>query len=198
MAQQTAALIVKKKKWVPVLATELFSNLQIGELYLEFPEQAVGRQVTVSLMTLIGDPQRQSVQATFDIKDCKDGILHTELIKYHIVPSAVKKMLRRGKNKLEDSFSAVSKDGKKLRVKTVMITRGKATHGVHHELRKRLVEILVKTLSEQNFVDFINDLLTKKTQKTCIALLSKTYPLQMCEVRYIGIVPEKKEPEKKA
>ncbi len=178
-----AALLVKKKVWVPIIAPELFTNQQIGETYLEEPSQGVGRQVKVSLMVLTGDPQRQNVAISFKIHKAENNQLFTQTIGYSIVPAAVRKMMRRGRERVDDSFVVKTQDDVAVRVKPVLITRGRAKGGVLIDLRQQLRLNVARAMAKLKFIDFIKDMVLHKFQRELQDSLRKIYPLQICELR---------------
>jgi len=81
--QSKSAMLVKKKVWVPMIAPALFNNQPIGEMYLTEDANPVGRQVTVSLMTLTGDPQRQNIHISFKISKAENNQLLTTLVNWN-------------------------------------------------------------------------------------------------------------------
>jgi small subunit ribosomal protein S3Ae len=181
--QSKASLIVKKKVWAPIIAPAIFNNQLIGEMYLDEPQNAVGRKVTVSLMALTGDPQRQNVHITFTISKAENNQLHTKLFGYTIVPVAVRKMMRRGRDRVDDSFVTRSQDGVALRVKPVLITRARATGSVLAHLRRQLRLTVVRAVNKLTFEDLMKELVAHKVQREFHTVLSKIYPLQVCELR---------------
>src|SRR3989344_735998 len=82
---------IAKKKWVQIVAPIEFNNRIIGETYTNDPEVSLGKVATVSLSTITGDPQKQSIEAKFKLSKYSDGKIHTEFVRYKIVPSNLKK-----------------------------------------------------------------------------------------------------------
>ncbi len=181
--QSKAAMIVKKKVWTQVIAPDLFNNQQIGETYLEDPQLAIGRHVTVSLMTLTGDPQRQNVAISFKIHKAENNQLFTKMIGYSIVPAAVRKMMRRSRERVDDSFVVKTQDDVTVRVKPVLITRGRAKSSVLVDLRRTMRMTIARALAKLKFIDFMKDLVAHKFQRELQDTLRKIYPLQVCELR---------------
>jgi len=194
MAKPTskAAVLVKKKVWLPIIAPALFNNQPIGEIYVEEQSQAVGRHVTVSLMTLTGDPQRQNVHISFSITKAENNQLHTKTIGYTIIPPAVRKMMRRGRDRIDDSFATKCQDGIAVRVKPVLITRGRAKGSVLASLRKQLRGNVVRALAKLTFNDLLKELVAHKLQRELQDSLRKIYPLQVCELRDVHIETSEK------
>jgi ribosomal protein S3AE len=182
-----AALLVKKKVWTPIIAPALFNNQQIGEMHLTEDQSAVGRKVTVSLMVLLGDPQRQNVHITFEVAKQENGQLLTKVHGFSITPVAVRKMMRRGRDRIDDSFMAKTADGIPVRAKPVLITRARAKGGVLADLRNQLRLNVIRAINKRTFLDFITDLVAHKYQRELQDTLRKIYPLQVCEIRDVHI-----------
>jgi len=178
-----AAVLVKKKVWLPLIAPALFNNQPIGEMYVDEPQHAVGRRITVSLMTLIGDPQRQSVHISFSITKAENNQLLTQMHGYSIAPVAVRKMMRRARNRLDDSFVVKTQDGIAVRVKPALITRSRTKSSVLAHLKRQMRTTIVRAIAKLTFIDFMRDLVAHKFQRELQDALRKIYPLQTCELR---------------
>src|SRR3989338_7325810 len=101
----TAQEAKKKKKWITILASSEFGNQEIGETYVEEPEQAVGRSVETNLMMLTKDPKKQNFNVYFEIYSVKNNQALTKLRSYSIQVAQLKRITKKGKNKLDDSFT---------------------------------------------------------------------------------------------
>lgn len=193
MAKQSkAAVIVKKKVWLPIIAPGIFNNQQIGEMYLSEDADPKGRKVTVSLTVLTGDPQKQNIQVSFEVIKEENKQLLTKVIGYSIIPPAVRKMMRRGRERIDDSFVVKTKDNIAVRVKPVLITRGKTTSGVLKDIRSQMKIFIARSIAGMNFTDLIKDLVAHKFQRQLQDSLKKIYPLQACELRDVHIETSEK------
>ncbi|MEM2915960.1 MAG: hypothetical protein QXT19_01185 [Candidatus Woesearchaeota archaeon] len=193
MAKQSkATVIVKKKVWLPIIAPGLFNNQIIGEMYLAEDADPAGRRVTVSLTVLTGDPQKQNVHISFDVIKKENNQLLTKIVGYSIIPAAVRKMMRRARERIDDSFCVKTKDGVVVRVKPTMITRGKTKSSVLKDLRSKMRTFVAKSVASMSFVDFIKDLVAHKFQRQLQDALRKIYPLQACELRAVHIETSEK------
>lgn len=198
MATQPKVQIVKKKRWLPIVAPKSFNEEPVGETFAAEPAEAVGRTVSVSLMALTGDPQRQHVTIVFKIAGHEGDKLTTDIIGYRILPSALKRLVRRSRDKLDDSFEAVTKDGKKVRIKPVLVCRSKASGSVTAALRKNVRASVANILAVTSYDEFLHDLISGKFQRTVAESVRKIYPLSACEIRWmehvgVGVPPVVKE-----
>lgn len=190
--KQSAKVIVKKKRWVPVIAPKLFNEREIGEMHVEEPRNAIGRKMSVSMTTITGEPQKQNVMAKFLITGAAGEKLQTEIIGYGLNTAATKRMMRRNRSKIEDSIVYTTADGKKTRIKPILITRARAQSGAKIALRKMMKDFLDKTFKATSFEQLMRDIINKKLQKSVQDALKKIFPVATVEVRNIELVFDKK------
>ena len=186
------AVVIKKKRWVPIKASKLFNEQVMGESFIGEPQELVGRTVTVSLMTLTGDPQKQTTSISFKIVGVEQNAATTEMIGYQLLPSSAKKLMRRNRNKIEDSFIVETADKRLIRIKPMIITRSKTGGGTLAALVKLQRAYLAKTISKMNLEDFVIDVVTKKIQHGLNQLLRRLYPVGVCEIRKMEFIPIEK------
>ena len=189
-AKSVKAVKIKKKIWVPIVAPKMFDNQFIGETYVAEPETKVGMSISVSLSTLTGDMKRQSTHIIFKMNSYSGGKLNTEMIGYEISPSAVKRMVRRDKEKVDHSFVVETSEGKKIRLKWIMLTKEDTKSSILAALRKSCEDFLNKEVKKIRYEDLINDIINHKVQAITKKHLNKIYPLQICEIRAMVIVGE--------
>lgn len=187
-----AAVVVKKKRWITILAPKLFNEQVIGESYVGEPQELVGRHVSISLMILTGDPQKQSVNVSFKITGIKNDMVITELVGYKMQPASAKKLMRRSREKIEDSFIVESADKRIIRIKPIIVTRGRTTGSVLASMSKLQRAFLAKVISQLDAEGLIRDVVQKKIQHGLSQLLRRLYPVSACEIRQIEFIPTEK------
>jgi small subunit ribosomal protein S3Ae len=190
MAKATKATVqVKKKRWVQILAPKMFNEVSMGETYITAPQDAVGRNISVSVMILTGEPGKQYISAGFDIVDAVGEKLHTAIRSYKILPSALRKLVRRNKDKFEDSFVCETADKKLMRLKPFVVTRNKTTGSRMAALRKatreRTAQLVAPLTAEQVFSEIIGG----KIQKGIFDIVRKTNPVGAVEFRWAQLLP---------
>lgn len=173
----------KKKIWIKIIAPREFHNKPLGETLQR--EKLSGRKLKVSLSNLIGDFKKQNTSIGFVVTEVKDNQAKTEVYKYIISPSHLKRLVRKSKNKIDDSFVVETKDKIKLRVKPFMVTRQKTSRSTLTSLRKISREQLERYIKGNTFVDFIRDVISGKIQGRLKYELKIAYPLSLYEIRCI-------------
>src|SRR3989344_6104779 len=189
---QESILKKGKKKFYPIAAPGLFNEEELGEVPLYDLKDAIGRRVKVNLMTLTNDPKRQNINLTFQINAVDEQKARTEIIGYHLVPSSIRRMVKRGKIRMDDSFIVETNDKRLVRIKPFMVTAGLARSAALKSLGRKTRSILKKNIAKMSYEDFIKELISNRLQNDLREQLKKTYPLAVCQIRAMEVEKEKK------
>ena len=175
----------KKKKWIALVAPREFNNLEIGESLCSEPKELIGKVVAVNLSSLISDPRKQNIRIRFRVNDVKEEKATTEIIGYEILPAYIKRVVRRGRGKIEDSFICESKDKVRMRIKPLILTKNKTKKSILSTLRKMTREFFIKNLENVNYSEVIRALIANKFQREIKNYLKKVYPIAICEIKIL-------------
>ena len=173
----------KKKKWYPILASQEFRQVEIGETPSLSPDSLINRTLEVNLMQLTNDIKKQNSIIVFKIIEIKDDRALTEISKYYLSPSALKRLAFRDKIKIEDSFTAKTKDNIQFRIKPILITKAKTNRTILALLRKKTQEIVKKEASSKTFSEVISSILDYKLPLLIKTTLKKIYPLSTIQIK---------------
>ncbi|RJP56756.1 MAG: hypothetical protein C4541_11535 [Candidatus Auribacter fodinae] len=192
MAKATSSVVIKKKKWVPIVAPKLFNEQVLGESFVAEADELKGRSAKVSLMVLTGDPQKQTVTVGFKVTGVDNGRAVTEFVSYRLLPAAARKLMRRRRSKIDDSFVIETQDKKVLRIKPMIVTRTRAQGALLASLRALERAYLAKIISQLDFESFVREVVQKKLQQGLGQALRKLCPIGVCEIRQFELIaPEK-------
>jgi small subunit ribosomal protein S3Ae len=186
--QQTAAEKVRKKKWFPVLAPKLFQERVIGEIPLYDSSAMLKRSLTVNMMNLTGDPKTQHINVKVRIIDVKEGKGLTEILGYEIMPSSVKRLVRRERTKIDDSVVVMTSDGKKVRIKPLLVTNSVVNSSVTKAIRVRMRNNLVRFVARINYERLVEEIMSYKMQKFLGNLACDITPIRNSEIRAFTLV----------
>lgn len=173
----------KKKRWIPILPTNHFKILDIGETYTAEPSKLVGKTLSLNLMELTRDPKKQNSKITFKIIEVKDNKALTEIKRYEMLPSLVKRLAHPGKSKIDISLRLETKDNIKIKIKPVIVTKSRTTRSKLSKLRKQTEDFLKLAVKNLSYSDLISSLLSFKLQILLKQNLKKTYPITVCHIR---------------
>ena len=182
----------KMKKWYKIVSPQLFGNMQIGETIAMEDAGVVGRTVKVSLATLTGDAKKQSTNIIFEINKINNGVAETIVKKLEIAPSSVRRMIRAGKDRVDNSFLCATKDNVIIRIKPFLVTRGKAGGSVLTTMRNLVQDIIRVEASKITYENVLHDVVSGKLQRTVKQYLSHVYPLKASEIRSLEVTTSAK------
>jgi small subunit ribosomal protein S3Ae len=185
MAQKTTAkdLKKKKKKWLTILASKEFGSQEIGETFIEDPNQTIGRTIRVNLMDLTKDPKRQNFNILFKIIEIKNNQALTKMISYNIQVAQLKKITKKNKNKVEDSQEYTAKDGKKVTIKPILITKSLAYKSSLKQIRQNIRALLEKYVKENDSEKILKDIMMGGLQKDLKNNAKKVLPIVACLIK---------------
>lgn len=180
-----------KKRWIEILAPKVFNELPVGQTYVYETRQGIGKTINVNLMSLTNNHKRQGTNVTFEVTGQRDDKLTTDFIGLRIMPPVVKRMVRRGKLKMEDSFMCSTLDGKKVRIKPVIVTKSKAKGVTAKLIRKLVKNYMIKSSSKMAYDKLVESIVDYKLQKGAYDEISKITPVSVCEIRWFQLLKKK-------
>ncbi len=176
-AEKLSEIKKKKKKWLAVLGGKEFNYQNIAEIYIDEPENAVGRKISTNLMTILRDPKKQLFNVEFKITEIKDNSAVAELIRYSIQIAQLKRITKKGKNKVDDSFVYETKDNKKVVIKPILLTKTLVYKSILKELRKTTRHFLAEFAKKNTLSQVMKDVISGNLQKDIKENAKKVYPL---------------------
>lgn len=176
----------KKKKWYKVVAPPEFKNLTLGETPASDISEVKGRIFKISLMNLTNDLKKQNIVISFKTLDnSSQSEIKTESIKYEINKVHIKRLVRKGKGKIDDSFVIETKDKVKVRIKPLLLTRNKTQHNVMTAIRWGAREFIQKEADEKKFSELLMSVVQTDLQRRLKKALKKIYPISISEIRIL-------------
>ena len=110
-------------------------------------------------------------------------------IETKLMPYFLKRMVRKGTNYVEDSFSTKCKNAQ-VRIKPFLITRRKVSRAVRKALRNKAKAELIEYIKDKDTETLFDEILKNNIQKQLSLKLKKIYPLSLCEIRVFKIEKE--------
>ena len=189
---------IKKKKWIPIVAPKLFKEAELGETTVAESELVIGKTIKATLMDLIGDIKKQNTVISFKVTEVKENKALTEIVGYKIALSSIRRLVRRGKDKVDNSFICITADNKKVNLKPFLVTRFKVNKSVINAINRSTLLFLTKEVKKMKYEELINALMSNKLTGSLRSTLAKIYPLKVCLIRGAdikGIVKVSEEPK---
>jgi ribosomal protein S3AE len=119
----------------------------------------------------------------------KEGKAIATPVQTKVLPYFLRRVMRKGTNYVEDSFSTRCKDAQ-IRIKPFLITRKKVSRAVRKALREKAREELINYVKDKKVEIIFEDIMRNQLQKSLSLKLKKVYPLSLCEIRVLKIEKE--------
>ena len=176
---------LKGKEWYTIVAPKIFGEKVIGQTPVGDPQSLKKRVITVSLINLVSDPSKYYLKFSFKVKEIKEKKALTEFHGFEVLRDYISRMIRHGILRIDNIHDITTKDGVKIRVKTITLTSRKAKKIIEINLRKFIHEKLEKEISDMNLHEFIKRILDDSLKKELINEGSKIYPIYNFEMRKV-------------
>ena len=93
------------------------------------------------------------------------------------------RIVRAGRDRVDVSLLKKTKDGVKVRVKPLLLTRFNTHKSARRDLKKKCEEFFDKLLKNLDYTTFVSELISNKVHVEMKQFLNKTYPLGGVEIR---------------
>ncbi|MBU0615637.1 MAG: 40S ribosomal protein S3a/S1 [Nanoarchaeota archaeon] len=183
---------VKKKRWLPIMGPKSFGNRVLGQTYVFDADSVKGKAISLNLMTVTNDPKKQNTIIKFVVDEIKEGAAYASVTGITIIPASIKRLARRGKDKIDHSFVCKTSDNKIVRLKPLIITRSMTKGSALKGLVKQVELSLRSVVKKGDYSKLVDDIVSKNIQRDLKTKLNKTYPLKICEIRAMELVQGKK------
>ncbi|MBS3172384.1 hypothetical protein J4438_02285 [Candidatus Woesearchaeota archaeon] len=175
----------KKKKWVSIHSPKSFGSAELGESYVNTPQELIGRNIRVNLASIM-KVKNSNVRIKFVAKEVKEDHVITEAESYEILSNQVNRIVKKGKTKIDDSRVLTTKDEIKCTIKTIIITRNRIKGGLSAILKNEAIKFIESEVKSKTFEKLFEEVIMYNFQKALKDHLKKISPIQIIEIKYFG------------
>ncbi len=173
-----------KKIWFEIIAPQkVFNEVSLGETPAYDPKSVIKRKVSLNLAFLTGNFRLQNMKAVFQIYDVKSNKAYTELVELSLYDAYVKRIVRKGTSRVDDSFEIETKDGIKIRIKPLIVTRYRAKRRQRAALRSTMKQLLSEKIPNMEFYELVDKIMKRELQNELFPTLNKIFPVGHVEIR---------------
>jgi small subunit ribosomal protein S3Ae len=179
----------RKKRYFSLLAPKILQERELGQTMAYEPGELQGRCITTNLMVLTDNIKKQHINVTFRVVKVLGDTGFTMVEKYEVVPAAIKRKVRRMRDRLDDSFLCVTKDNKLVRMKPMAVTAGYTSRVVKSKVRRIMMQHILTAVRKSDYDSLVVDVVNDQFQKGLWGVLNKITPLRSIDVRvmkYMG------------
>jgi small subunit ribosomal protein S3Ae len=176
----------KVKVWLKLITPEFLGKKELGEIPANEPEAARGRRVILSAIDVLGDFNKYYLKFIFKVGEVDNQNAYLYFDGIECTRDYIARMIRRRVDRIDFVIDKVTKDGVKLRIKTLAVTR-RVSSEIKTKIRKKIEEILDKEVPNLTMNEFVLKVLSDEFKNFIISSLHKIYPVRHFEFRKIEV-----------
>lgn len=176
---------LKGKEWYVLISPKVFGEKEIGETPASDEKLLLGRRVETNLMNLIDDLSKYYIKFYFRVKNVKEGKAFTEFDGLECLRDYISRFIRYRVRRIDTIQDLTTKDGKKLRIKTITITSKKIKRNVERDLKRFIENVVRKEVGSNELDDFIQKTVDNRIKNFILNEGSKIYPMRVFEIRKV-------------
>jgi ribosomal protein S3AE len=177
------AKTIIKKRWFKVVSPKLFNERAVGEIPSTEVKLIVGRTINANLATLTDDMKKQNVEVSLLIDNAEGDKAKTKMIGLVLLPTSIKRLVRKGKTRIDQTVRAITSDDQIVTFKLIFITITIVKGGVFSGLQAETKKFLIKKTAGLSYDALCEQIVSENLQSELRAKLAKIYPLRICEIR---------------
>jgi small subunit ribosomal protein S3Ae len=181
-----------KKQWYEIISPKMFGEKVVGETMSVDAKSLIGRKISVSLMEISRNYSQFYIKLELQIEKVEGGKAFTKFVGHDIMRERVYRMVQRHGRRVDVVQDVTTKDGVKMRIKTVFMLISRVGTSLKNSARSCAKEYIAEISKEKKFEELMDMIIKGEMQFHIRKLCSKVYPVGNVEIRKTELVPEKK------
>ncbi|MEM5815082.1 MAG: 30S ribosomal protein S3ae [Candidatus Aenigmatarchaeota archaeon] len=178
--------IKKQKIWLKIIAPKFLGGKDLGEIPANEPENCIGRRIILSAIDVLEDFNKYYLKFAFKVGKVEGGNAYLYFDGLECTRDYISRMVRRRVDRIDHVFDKTTKDGIKLRIKTIVVTR-RIPRKIRTKIRKVIHELVSKNMENLTMEEFLLKVISGDLKKILEENIKKIYPPRFIEFRKIEI-----------
>lgn len=179
----------RSKQWYTIRAPGVFNEAEIGETLADEPEKLEGRIAEATLQDVTGDFSKQHVKCNFKIRGVRGTDAVTTFDGHDLTSDYVRRLIRRGHSKIDDTVDTTTADGFTVRLKPMIVTERRVQASQGTAIRKIARDVIEKR-SKQSYSGLVKELVQGNIAKEIYDQCRLIMPLKRVEIRKSELLSE--------
>ncbi len=184
-----------KKQWYEIVSPKMFGEKVVSETPAVEPKHLIGRKVVFSMLDLEKDYTNFYIKVEFQIDRVDGTRAYTKFVGHDIMRERIYRMVQRRVRRVDCIQDVTTKDGVKLRIKTVFTLIRRMNTAIKSATRAKCKEVVERIVSETDFEDLAKMMISGKLSQQVRKEITKVYPVSALEIRKSEVYQERKKME---
>jgi len=176
----------KAKVWLKIVAPKFLGGKELGEIPANEPENVIGRRIILSAIDVLDDLNKYYLKFIFKVGKVQEDIAYLYFDGLECTRDYISRVIRRRVDRIDHVFDKVTKDGIKLRIKTVTVTK-RVPRSIRTKIRKLIHDLVSKEIESSTMEEFILKVLSDEFKEGIKQNIKKIYPPRFFEFRKIEV-----------
>jgi small subunit ribosomal protein S3Ae len=176
-----------KKRWFKILAPKVYGEKVVGETTAIEPKAVVGKTMKVNASTLAYDMRKQSTELNLLIEGVEGDKAKTSIIGFKVLPTSIKRIVRKGRTRLDITLKVLTKGEKVVTFKLLVITQHTIKGSVALALRREIKRFIIKKASILPYQALAESVINDALKRELKSRLRKIYPVKICDIRHFRL-----------
>jgi len=172
-----------RKQWYEIVTPENFGGKVIGETLSADAKSLVGRIMNVSLVEISRENPKFYFKLRLQIDRIDANKAHTRLVGHECLRERVYRMVQRHGRRVDVVQDVTTKDGKKVRIKTVFMLIRRVGKSTKDAARRMAHDMVGEAAKSMTFDELINGIIAGDIQHHIRKECAKIYPVGSIEIR---------------
>ncbi|MBI3190351.1 hypothetical protein HYZ41_01460 [archaeon] len=172
-----------KKQWYEIVAPKMFDEKVVGETMAVEPKQLIGRTLDVNLIELIQDYSKFYMKMKLQIERIEGQKAFTKLVGHDTMTERVYRMVQRHGRRVDVVQDITTKDGVKVRVKTVFVLLKRVGTSMKDATRKVARQNVDDVLKDETYEGLMEMIISGELASIIRKACNKVYPVASIEIR---------------
>jgi small subunit ribosomal protein S3Ae len=178
----------KTKEWFTIIAPKIFDEKEIGRTMISDPKGLTGRRISLSLMELTNDFSKYYMKFAFKINRIEGNKAFVNFDGSECMRDYISRMVLRRVRRVDAVQDLTTKDGIKIRVKTLAIISRRAKSSIQKNMRVSIKEMIKEEVENSTLDEFIEKIISDEIKGRVLRESRKAYPVRNFEIRKTEII----------
>lgn len=170
-----------KKQWYDIIAPKEFGGTVLAQTLSSDPKHLINRVIKISYADMSKNFAKFFIKLHFRVVSVEGKECATELVAHSIQNDRIYRMVRRHTKKVTVVQDVITKDSKKVRVKTTLVLPNKANTTMRNKIRAKVEDLIAKKAATATFADLVKLLILGSFVMDIKKHASKLYPVAQIE-----------------
>ncbi len=182
------AVKLKGKQWFSIISPEVFGAKEIGRTISGAPDGLVGKTVNLNAVELTDDINKYYMKFKFKITSVEGDKAYTQFAGSECMQDYISRMVLKRIRRIDTNQELKTKDGMKMRVKSMIIVSKKMKASIVSKIRAAVSDFVKSEVESSTLPEFLEKMLSNEMKNIILKEGRKIYPIRNYEIRKTEVI----------